>query len=102
MSQKEKTKFRQSVKWKKFRIYMKSKYRVDYITHKPLRSGWNLHHMDLNEENYTDISDESHFMALNKMMHEIVHDLYRYFVNDEEILNRLKHILMEMKKINGD
>jgi len=80
---------------------MKKKYKTDCITGYPLRTGWNLHHMDLNEQNYTDITKEDNFCCLNKMTHEIVHDIYRYYQKDEQVLDRLKTVLDKMKKLNG-
>ena len=100
MSQKEKTKFRQSAKWKKFRNYLKKLRSVDCVTLKPLRAGWNLHHLNLDEKDYTDISDETHFACLNKKTHDMVHFLYVYYVKDEKILDRLKEILDKMKELN--
>ena len=100
MSQKDKTKFRQSAKWKKFRNYLRKSRNVDCVTLKPLRAGWNLHHLDLNEKNYTDILDETHFACLNKKTHDTVHFLYVYYVKDETILIRLKEILDKMKELN--
>ena len=102
MSQKTKSKFRQSAKWKKFRIHMKKKYKTDYVTGYPLRPGWNLHHMDLNKEHYEDITDEGHFRCLNKMMHEMVHNLYRYYVNDQNVINRLRQLLEVMRRLNSN
>ena len=63
MTQKEKTKFRASSKWKKFRVFMKKLFEgKDAITGKPLYKGWNLHHLD--EKNYSDLKPEK-FIPLN-------------------------------------
>lgn len=44
-TQKLKTKFRSSAKWKKFKHFMNVKQRgLCYITHKKLLKGANLHH----------------------------------------------------------
>jgi len=100
MSQKDKTKFRQSAKWKKFKVYMKKLKKVDCVTLFPLRKGHNLHHLDLNDEHYTDISDISHFEPLNRKTHETVHFLYSYYVKDEKIIDRLHDLLERMRVIN--
>lgn len=102
MSQKDKTKFRASATWKKFRNYIKKSRGVDEITLKPLRAGCNIHHLDLREENYTRINDESRFMALNKQSHELIHFIFRYYQNDTEIIKRLDKALSLMKKYSED
>lgn len=99
-AQTKKSKFRASAKWKRFRAYMKAKYKKDFITGFPLRKGWNLHHLDLNEDNYENTTNESHFLCLNKQTHETVHNLYRYYIKDDKVLNRLSTVLKQMKKIN--
>lgn len=73
----------------------------DYITGRPLLKGFNVHHLDLNEEHYEDLNEE-HFICLNKKTHETIHFLYRYFEKDEGIIERLKEILIRMKNINND
>lgn len=100
MSQKEKNKFRRSSKWLEFRAYQKKKHNIDCITLSPLRKGWNLHHLDLNEEHYEDLSNESHFVPLNKKTHDVIHFLYIYYKKDEKVLERLKELLNQMKEIN--
>ena len=97
--QKDKTRFRQSARWKRYRNYRK-KDKVDCITLKPLRRGWNLHHLDLDENNYEDLSDDSHFEPLNKKTHDTVHFLYGYYVKDKGILDRLADLLERMRVIN--
>lgn len=95
MTQKEKTKFRSSAKWKKFRAFMKKQYnRVDLITGKPLYKGWALHHKD--EKNYDDLSPEK-FICLNKQTHEVVHWLARYS-NYERVCQNLITLIKEMEK----
>lgn len=101
-AQKKKTKFRQSAKWKKFRHFINVKQKgLDFITHKKLLKGANLHHMDLRAENYEDLSNPDNFIFLNKQMHSVVHDLYRYYEKDEGVLDRLKIVLDKMKEINS-
>lgn len=102
MGQKEKSKFRTTSKWKKKRNYLKKKRKVDAITLQSLRKGWNLHHCDLREEHYTDIEDDDRFECLNKMMHEIVHNIYRYWIKDPDVISRLQNILIKMKTYSND
>ena len=100
-SQKKKTKFRSSVKWKKFKHFMNVEQGgLCFITHKKLLKGANLHHLDLNAEHYEDLSNPDHFAYLNKSLHDVVHTLYRYYSKDPEVLDRLKEILDKMVEIN--
>jgi hypothetical protein len=100
-TQSEKTKFRSSPTWKNFRREMKEECGgIDCITLSKLRPGANLHHCDLNAEHYEDISDPSHFAFLNKSTHDTVHFLYRYYVKDKYVLNRLEAILELMEKLS--
>ena len=74
--------------------------KVDCVTLYPLRKGHNLHHLDLDEAHYEDISDESHFEPLNRKTHETVHFLYPYYVKDRGIIKRLEELLERMRVIN--
>ena len=100
VTQKDKSKFRRSGKWKKFRNYLRKKRYVDCITLKPLYAGWNLHHLDLDKNHYEDISDEGKFACLNKKTHDAVHFFYQYYVKDKMVIARLTTLLEEMKIIN--
>lgn len=100
--QNKKSKFRSSGVWKVFRKRIALKQNsLDPITNKKLLKGYNCHHMDLNENNYTDLTNEDNFVCLNKNTHKIVHELYRYYKTDEEVLDRLKTTLDKMKKLNS-
>lgn len=100
-NQKKKTKFRASRKWKDFRHKMNVKQKgLDPITNSKLRKGANLHHCDLNEDHYEDLSNEDNFIFVNHNTHQWIHEIYRYFVKDEEIIERLKNVLIKMKEIN--
>lgn len=85
----------------KFRKRMKAKQKVCQLTLRPLLKGFSLHHMKMDEEFYEDISDENNFKCLNKKSHEVVHFLYRYYINDEDIIKRLEYILKDMKRVNS-
>lgn len=99
MTQKEKTKFRTTAKWKRFRVYIKKKYdNKDAITGKPLYKGWNLHH--LQESKYDDLSEEK-FLPLNKTTHKVVHWLERY-ENYEDIAKQLVITVKKMKEYKNE
>lgn len=78
---------------------MKDKHKVDAITGKPLYKGWNLHHCDMSDEHYEDLSNEENFECLNVSSHEFVHWLFRY-KNWREILKNIETLLEKMEKIN--
>lgn len=102
-TQKEKRDFRASKVWKEFRHKKNvEQHGLDPITLRKLYKGANLHHLDLDEKHYKDLSNESHFVMLNKQTHDAVHWLYKYYIKDENVLFRLKMLLDEMKAINGD
>lgn len=95
-AQRKKTKFRQSAKWKKFRHFMNVKQKgIDPITGKKLCKGCNLHHRHVtaDTDEYTDISNEAHYVMLNKQTHEMLHWLYRYWKNDPSIIYRIEEEL---------
>ena len=100
MTAKEKSKFRASSKWKKFRILKKKEQNnLDYISQRPLPKGANLHHLD--EKHYDDLSPEK-FVFLGKTMHKVVHFLYIYYKKDHTIIERLKEVLDRMEKYDND
>lgn len=102
-TQKDKTKFRASKKWKEFRDRKRKEQKVDPITGAKLTRMANLHHLDLNEEHYEDLSDESNFIFLNQAMHKVVHALFLKSKPREwrkRVLALIK-ILKEMENINS-
>lgn len=91
-----KSKFRRSPEWKNFRKRMADLYdNKDAITGKPLRKGWNLHHLDMSIENYQDL-DEDKFIPLNKATHELIHTAFRY----SYAIDKLNYYVDKMNKIN--
>lgn len=97
---KEKAKFRQSAKWKKFRAYLKKSRTVDEVTGSPLYKGFQVHHLDLNPDNYT-ILNEENFSCLNRQTHDFIHWAYRYYEKDPVFfISRFEKILKKMYKIN--
>lgn len=100
-AQSAKTKFRRSAKWTKFRRHMKSSQKVDPITGSPLAPTCSVHHLDMREENYEDLSNESHFVALNAQSHETVHFLWQARGGWRRAVLSLITILKSMERING-
>lgn len=101
-SQKDKTKFRRSKKWKDFRKKMKEKQKVDYITGKPLSVTFNLHHLDLDENNYEKLI-KSHFVCLNHTSHEVIHFFFgagKVRKDWRKMIKQTIKILQIMEKIN--
>lgn len=94
-----KSEFRTTKIWKTFRNQLKQERNKDELTLKPLRKGWNLHHLDMSEDNYTNL-DKNNFRCLNKQSHDTVHFLFRYYQKDPDIISRLKTILDEMSELN--
>ena len=91
-NQKEKRNFRASKVWKAFRKKMMNKQKgLDPITKHKLYKFWNLHHRHVtaDTDEYQDISNEEHYVCLNKQTHEMLHWLYRYWKNDPEIIDRI-------------
>lgn len=100
MTQKDKDRFRSSKEWREFRELKRKIDRVDYLSHSKLTTSYNLHHIDLSEENYTNISNIEHFVCLNKKSHDTVHFIYNIYRKDKEVLSRLKTLLDRMLEIN--
>ena len=99
-AQKSKRKFRQSKEWKTFRNFMKKlSGNKDLITNKPLRKGFQVHHMDLREENYSILLPDN-FICCNNLTHKVIHFLYTYYKTDPQIIDRLREVLEKMKEIN--
>ena len=102
-AQKKKRNFRASKKWKDFRHQKNVEQKgLDIITKKKLLKRANLHHMNLDENKYEDISHPEQFVFLNSMTHDFVHWLYKYYVNDPSIIDRIKQIMDEMVNLNKD
>ena len=99
-SQKDKTKFRKSSIWYKFKAYLKKRSKGnDEITGQPLHKGCNVHHLDINEENYRDLSNENHFVVVNKNTHNFIHWLYPIYKKNPQVLENLKFVMFEMKSL---
>lgn len=101
-TQAEKRKFRASKKWKEFRERLKEERKVCEITGAKLTKMWQLHHMDMSEENYQDITHEENYCALSWNMHKCVHYLFTKSKPREwrkRVMNLIR-ILKKMEKLN--
>ena len=100
-AQKEKRNFRNSKVWKLFRHtkFVEQK-GLCFITQKKLPKGATLHHMDLDESHYKDLSHPENFVYLCKSMHEVIHTIWRYYKTDPTVIDRIIEILEMMKKLN--
>lgn len=99
-----KTKFRRTVKWKKFRDKKRKEQKNDYITEKPLSKTYNLHHLDLNSEHYENITNEDNFIGLNSLSHVVIHFFYgeeKTKKNWKRMVLKLIEILKRMDKLNS-
>ena len=74
---------------------------IDPITGGKLTKTANLHRMDLYFENYTKIEDHDKFVLLNKLTHDFVHWIYKYYVKDKDVIERIVKILDKMVEINS-
>lgn len=99
MDQKAKTKFRASKKWKEFRDRIRHEQQKDPVTGAKLTRMANLHHLDLNADNYEDLSDDSHFVFLNQATHKTIH----FFAHKDwrHRLEVMTKLLERMAEING-
>lgn len=103
MTQAEKKKFRMSKEWKAFRQKLRKAHcATDYVTKQPLTRSWNLHHLDLRNKNYTNISDTRRFLPLNERTHEIVHWLYPLWLNNRRVMSRLEDVFRRMDEYSHD
>lgn len=97
--------FRRSKQWATFRQKVKKSQKKDPVTDSPLTKNFNLHHLDERPQNYTDISDESHFIGLNSTTHTVLHFLWgdgkrRY--DWKKRIERLAELCVCMDDINKE
>lgn len=99
-SQKKKRKIRSGKKWQLKKLSEKKRAdNKDEVTLKPLRAGWQLHHMNLDENKYEDMTKS--FLCLNNLTHKMIHWLYTYYRTDKQIIDRLKKAMEIMERENG-
>lgn len=83
LTQKDKARIRKSPEWSQLKIDVAEKFNhKDPITGETLRKGWNLHHLDMSDEHYDDLSIEDpfgnpRFIPLNRSTHDYIHALFR-------------------------
>jgi hypothetical protein len=98
-AQRRKRNFRARKVWKLFKVRKKKECGgIDLITLKKLYKHWELHHEDLNEDNYEILNDN--FLPCNNQTHEFIHWLWRYYESDPGILDRIKCEMERMRRIN--
>lgn len=113
LNQEMKNAFRETVIWKAFRsrfyfigskVFKNGKEKKivnnDYFTKNKLSKRFNLHHLDLDSRNYTDL-DENKFIALNPKSHQHLHWFYTQSIKDEDFEKRFLEIVHKMQKINN-
>lgn len=94
-----KAKFRLTSVWKTFRKFMQDKYKVDFLTHRKLKRGWQLHHMNFLPTAYTDLNEEC-FICLNPQQHDVIHTIYSEYVKDTSYLDRLIDLIKKHYELN--
>ena len=102
-NQKAKQKFRGTKVWKEFRARVRHEQINDPVTGQKLSRLANLHHMNLDETHYEDLSIRDNFVFLNRKTHETVHFLFSK-VHPRQWRKRilaLIKILKQMEKINS-
>ena len=101
-AQSEKTKFRRSSKWLRFRKSMKAEQKFDPVTGSRLGPTCNVHHLDLREEHYKNIDSRERFVCLNTQTHEVVHFLHQAHCGWRKAVLELVKILRNMDKFSKD
>lgn len=99
--QRMKRNFRKTIKWLKFKIFMKGWCGgIDAITLKKLYKTWQLHHRNLDEAEYKNLRIDW-FLPCNNKTHDVIHWLWSYYRTDPQIIDRLKAEMERMKSINS-
>lgn len=100
-----KDRFRRTKAWKEFRQRLISEQKTDPITGRKLAKGCCVHHLDLDPEHYSDLTDEN-FVALNHASHEMIHTIYGHSgrINRDwrERLEAIRRILEQMDSLNNE
>lgn len=73
---------------------------VDYFTGNKLTKRFNLHHMDLNSEHYTNLIREN-FIPLNPQSHDALHWFYTQCCKDEHFEDRFLKVVHKMLSMNN-
>ena len=100
-TQKAKKRLRQTKAWKQLRHDKNVEQKgIDPITLGKLSKTCNLHHLDLDEENYSKIDNKDNFILLNKVTHDMIHWLYKYQSKDKQFIDRLMEVVNRMVELN--
>ena len=100
-TQKAKKRLRQTKAWKQLRHYKNVEQKgTDPITLGKLSKTCNLHHLDLDEENYSKIDNKDNFILLNKVTHDMIHWIYKYQSKDKQFIERLMEVVNRMIELN--
>lgn len=104
--QKSKRNFRNSKAWKLFRHDKNVEQKgLDPITGCKLTKTANCHHklLDLDEEEYKNISDPSKFVIVNSSTHDVIHWCLRYIkkYKDLRVLDFLYEEVKREAELNG-
>lgn len=103
MNYKQRSDFRKTDAWHKWKAKCRLHTSKDFITKEPLCRNWNLHHLDLNVQRYDNITDMNRFMPLNPKTHELIHELFKWYKKDHKVLDRIKKTLDLMEEYtNGN
>ena len=54
----------------------------------------------MKSESYTDISDDSMFIPLNKETHKLIHYMFNVYKHDKTVIVKLKGVLDKMLEVN--
>lgn len=98
MNYKQRSEFRKTDKWHRWKAKCRLHTSKDFITKDPLCRNWNLHHLDLNVQRYDHITDMNRFMPLNPKTHEVIHELFKWYKKDHKVLDRIKKTLDLMEE----
>ena len=104
-TQKDKRNFRASKTWKLFRkAKMNEQNNLCFLSGRKLTGRWNLHHRlhstKYSEEHYNDLSEPRNFICLNKIQHDIIHELiygYTKYGREEYLRKVFDEVLYEVK-----
>lgn len=92
-TQEVKTKFRSTKTWKDFRKQLKEEQVLDPLSQRKLTPRCHCHHRDLDEKNYSNLSDKTHFVMYNNYTHKTIH----YLFNIAKVRG-LKSLLKDLEK----
>lgn len=98
--QQEKTKFRSSARWMKFRKKLKAMQVDDPVTGAKLDTSYTVHHLDMDERNYTNLDHIENFVCLNETSHSMVHFLRDSAGGWRHAILALIDIMKRMDKLN--